>query len=173
MLHCFWVCSSNKSLQHGSKYKSGFLFGIFRTNYFLLYKSLRRFLILTAKTALRREEGKQLISAGSQINNHIKYKDKDLSQRGNNKEQNFLSGLNWTVYSTLMNITVGQTEVKWDEAKSNQKKHADLTECWTMTSHPRVVYKRRETITELPLYYSGQLLKKHNKDKVRTKTGGL
>ncbi|XP_019120968.1 signal-transducing adaptor protein 1 [Larimichthys crocea] len=34
-----------------------------------------------------------------------------------------------------------------------------------MTSHPRVVYKRRETITELPLYYSGELLKKHNKDK--------
>ncbi|TMS17478.1 Signal-transducing adaptor protein 1 [Larimichthys crocea] len=38
-----------------------------------------------------------------------------------------------------------------------------------MTSHPRVVYKRRETITELPLYYSGELLKKHNKDKYTEK----
>ncbi|XP_005723275.1 signal-transducing adaptor protein 1-like [Pundamilia nyererei] len=34
-----------------------------------------------------------------------------------------------------------------------------------MSVPPRVVHKRRETITALPLYYSGHLLKKHSKDK--------
>ncbi|XP_051275098.1 signal-transducing adaptor protein 1-like [Dicentrarchus labrax] len=34
-----------------------------------------------------------------------------------------------------------------------------------MSVHPRVVYKRRETITALPLYYSGDLLKKQSKEK--------
>lgn len=42
-----------------------------------------------------------------------------------------------------------------------------------MSLHPRVVHKRRATITDLPLYYSGQLLKKHSKEKVRTKTGEM
>ncbi|XP_076594639.1 signal-transducing adaptor protein 1-like isoform X2 [Chaetodon auriga] len=34
-----------------------------------------------------------------------------------------------------------------------------------MSVHPRVIHKRRETITALPLYYSGHLLKKHRKEK--------
>ncbi|XP_012727319.2 signal-transducing adaptor protein 1 [Fundulus heteroclitus] len=34
-----------------------------------------------------------------------------------------------------------------------------------MSKHPRVVHKRRETITALPLYYSGNLLKKSAKEK--------
>ncbi|XP_039976509.1 signal-transducing adaptor protein 1-like [Xiphias gladius] len=38
-----------------------------------------------------------------------------------------------------------------------------------MSVHPRVVHKRRVTITALPLYYSGQLLKKHTEERVRTK----
>ncbi|KAM6999996.1 signal-transducing adaptor protein 1-like [Tautogolabrus adspersus] len=33
-----------------------------------------------------------------------------------------------------------------------------------MSLHPRVVFKRRETITDLPLYYSGHLQKKSSKD---------
>ncbi|XP_070770022.1 signal-transducing adaptor protein 1-like [Enoplosus armatus] len=34
-----------------------------------------------------------------------------------------------------------------------------------MSLHPRVVHKRRATITDLPLYYSGHLLKKSTKEK--------
>ncbi|KAM9356693.1 signal-transducing adaptor protein 1-like [Symphorus nematophorus] len=34
-----------------------------------------------------------------------------------------------------------------------------------MSAHPRVVHKRRTTITALPLYYSGDLLKKQRKEK--------
>ncbi|XP_023272500.1 signal-transducing adaptor protein 1-like [Seriola lalandi dorsalis] len=34
-----------------------------------------------------------------------------------------------------------------------------------MSVNPRVVHKRRATITALPLYYSGHLLKKHTEDK--------
>ncbi|XP_029368264.1 signal-transducing adaptor protein 1-like [Echeneis naucrates] len=34
-----------------------------------------------------------------------------------------------------------------------------------MSPHPRVIHKRRATITALPLYYSGYLLKKHSKEK--------
>uniref|UniRef100_A0A3Q4AID7 SH2 domain-containing protein n=1 Tax=Mola mola TaxID=94237 RepID=A0A3Q4AID7_MOLML len=34
-----------------------------------------------------------------------------------------------------------------------------------MALHPRVVHRRRETITALPLYYSGGLLKKSKKEK--------
>ncbi|XP_029020468.1 signal-transducing adaptor protein 1-like [Betta splendens] len=34
-----------------------------------------------------------------------------------------------------------------------------------MSVHPRVVHKRRGTITALPLYYSGHLLKKNSKEK--------
>ncbi|XP_028272381.1 signal-transducing adaptor protein 1-like [Parambassis ranga] len=34
-----------------------------------------------------------------------------------------------------------------------------------MSVHPRVVHKRRATITALPLYYSGHVLKKHTKEK--------
>ncbi|XP_070693166.1 signal-transducing adaptor protein 1-like isoform X2 [Pempheris klunzingeri] len=34
-----------------------------------------------------------------------------------------------------------------------------------MSAHPRVVHKRRATITALPLYYSGHLLKKHSSEK--------
>ncbi|XP_040903627.1 signal-transducing adaptor protein 1-like [Toxotes jaculatrix] len=34
-----------------------------------------------------------------------------------------------------------------------------------MSVPPRVVHKRRETITALPLYYAGHLLKKHSKEK--------
>ncbi|XP_070818287.1 signal-transducing adaptor protein 1-like [Chaetodon trifascialis] len=34
-----------------------------------------------------------------------------------------------------------------------------------MSVHPRVIHKRRETITALPLYYSGHLLKKHRNEK--------
>lgn len=50
----------------GSKYRSKVLFAIFITNYFLLYKSLERFLILRVKTVLKLKEKvrQQLISAG-------------------------------------------------------------------------------------------------------------
>lgn len=157
------------SLQRGSKYKSEFLSWIFHTNYFLLYKSLQCFLILRVKTALRLKTAYQCRFI-DQSSYQIKRLDKDLSQCFQNwVGKHFLSTFSLSL--NVIDITVGHTEVKWDEAKPNQKKHTDLTECWTMTSHPRVVYKRRETITDLPLYYSGELLKKHNKDKVRTKTG--
>ncbi|MEQ2235455.1 hypothetical protein ILYODFUR_002507 [Ilyodon furcidens] len=41
-----------------------------------------------------------------------------------------------------------------------ERKLTHMMESWTMSKHPRIIHKRRETITALPLYYSGNLLKK-------------
>lgn len=56
-------------------------------------------------------------------------------------------------------------------SQTRAEEDVDLRDYWTMSVPPRVVHKRRETITALPLYYSGHLLKKHSKDKVRTNMG--
>ncbi|KAI3351703.1 hypothetical protein L3Q82_020544 [Scortum barcoo] len=52
-----------------------------------------------------------------------------------------------------------------NRSELSQRQQEDLTKRWTMSLPPRVVHKRRATITDLPLYYSGHLLKKYSKEK--------
>lgn len=125
-------------LYPSTKYKSGFLLGIFYANYFLLNKSLQNFLILWLETSLRLKKSRR---------------------KG------------W-VYRPIIISDVIKTQCEFirkqqEEKILGQKKHRDQTERWTMSAHPRVVHKRRETITALPLYYSGHLLKKNTKEKVK------
>lgn len=69
--------------------------------------------------------------------------------------------------SRLSRIKRSVLSQRWANEPEQAGGGTTLTGSSTMFAHPRLVLKRRDFITALPLYYSGDLSKKKKKEKVR------